>query len=120
MRKCHIRGAGLQGLGASDVVGQLQILGNPRLTDISALDPALQCQDGQPEVLDPKTVLGVIEVIPEQHNPNGTSCLISNAGQVSCLLPWVRDIEFQLETALCRISNAYSELYRASRCIAIC
>ena len=65
------------------MVGQLQILGNPRLTDISALDNALRCQGGQPEVLDPKTVLGVVEVIPMEDNPSGTSCLISNVGQAS-------------------------------------
>ena len=79
----HVCGAGLQGLAASDVMSQLQILGNPRLTDISALDPALQCEDGQPTAVNPRTVLGVVEVIPEEDNPGGTSCLISNAGQAS-------------------------------------
>jgi len=72
---------GLQGLAADDVVGQMQILGKPRLQDISALENVLQCENGQPAVLDPKAVLGVIEVIPEEDNPNGTSCLISNVGQ---------------------------------------
>jgi len=76
------------------VVGQMQILGKPRLQDISALENVLQCENGQPAVLDPKAVLGVIEVIPEEDNPNGTSCLISNVGQASpppladCLWCW--------------------------------
>ena len=72
-------------------MGNLQILGNPRLADISALDPALQCENGQPREVDPKAVLGVVQGIPEQDNPNGTSCLISNAGQASSLSPGAQD-----------------------------
>ena len=73
--------AGLQGLSEVDVIGNLQIIGNPRLQDISALDNFLECDNGMPKKVDPMAVLGVIQITPEVVSINGTSCLISTAEQ---------------------------------------
>ncbi len=68
-------------------MGNLQILGNPRLQDISALEDALGCVGNRPTAVDAKAVLGAIEVIPEGAS-SSTSCLINNAAQASkALLP---------------------------------
>ena len=64
------------------MVGKLEILGNPRLQDISALEDALGCVGNRPTAVDAKAVLGAIEVIPEGA-PSSTSCLINNAAQAS-------------------------------------
>jgi len=70
-----------------DVIGNLQIIGNPRLQDISTLDNLLKCEAGIPESVDPMAVLGVIQVVPPENKLDGTSCLISTAQQARTLSP---------------------------------
>ena len=72
--------AGLQGILLESGQGNLQIIGNPRLTDISALDTVLNCNNQT----NPAAPVGAIEVIPTAGPPAQGSCLLSTHGQVRC------------------------------------
>ncbi len=61
-------------------MGNLQVIGNPRLTDISALEAFLGCGN----VTSPLTTIGAVEVIPTV-NPDPqsiVSCLLGTIDQV--------------------------------------
>jgi hypothetical protein len=72
---------GLQRVTKENVIGNFQIIGNPRLQDISALSTSLRCKDGVPGSVNSTAVLGVIQVVPKDPFPFWNSCLMSTAGQ---------------------------------------
>ena len=76
----HFDYVGLQNILLGSSMGNLQVIGNPRLTDISALESYFECDN----VTTPLATIGAVEVIPTV-NPNPqsvVSCLLSTVEQV--------------------------------------
>lgn len=69
--------AGLQGLSLEAALNNLEITGNPRLVDISALDAVVNCSDPTMAM----DSLGVIEVFPANRQ-QPSSCFLTSVGQV--------------------------------------
>lgn len=69
-----------------DALGNLEILSNNALSDISALSKIMQCNStGQTTIRPSTTLVGSIETLPK--NSDGTEhCLLSTVGQVQLLV----------------------------------
>ena len=76
--------AGLEGLTASDILGNLEILSNNLLADISALEAVLGCQaNGSTAIVPPAAQVGAIEVLPADPATPVSRCLLTTAEQVT-------------------------------------
>ena len=75
--------AGLQNILLGSPMGNLQVIGNPRLTDISALEVFLDCSN----VTTPEAPIGAVEVIPTV-NPDPQSIVSCLLGTISEVRAW--------------------------------
>lgn len=99
--------AGLQGLALPDALGNLEILSNPRLTNIDALGSIFLCNEkGKTQVLPQYALVGVVEVKPAQPSTSLSRCLLTTAEQASSSArPWrcvtiQKDLEFTASVGL--------------------
>lgn len=113
--------AGLESLNA-DTIGNLEILSNNLLSDISALSGMLGCNtEGQTTIKPANTLVGAVEVLPS--NSNGTErCLLSTITQVTISghplhLPWIGKAFQDLSTTWC-VTISYFIYLVASDCLA--
>ena len=85
-------------------MGNLQVIGNPRLTDISALESFFDCNN----VTTPLAAIGAVEVIPTV-NPDPQSiisCLLGTVNQVkSKELPGIHGPHSTQKVLLAMLSN---------------
>ena len=77
----------MEGLTASDILGNLEILSNNLLADISALEAVLGCQaNGSTAIVPPTAQVGAIEVLPADPATSVSRCLLTTAEQVTSSL----------------------------------
>lgn len=109
--------AGLQGMALPNALGNLEILSNPRLTDIDALSTVFACrEDGTTQVDPPAAPVGVVEVTSEQSRTVPARCLLTTAEQVrdraqpSCDAPRLSRLEAANGWASCFKDNVHITL----------